>query len=143
MCNSPHKPKMYKWLFHEYTPKFSSKTKIYTNESCFEFHIKNSELVADGAYLHLQILHFTAAFAVVPARANLLTICHRSHSNSRAIQRFLAGHQTNSEMPSVGNTRVRSGSAQKDQEQGKGLGKADYYNSGNRTIFGYKCLYRS
>ena len=60
----------------------------------------------------LQGGHIAHAAALVPLCAHLLAVCHRRHTDTRPLQRLVAGHPSAVELPSLGRQRLRSGSPQ-------------------------------
>lgn len=70
--------------------------------------------------LFLPYSHIPVNSGILSPYPHLFTICHRSIESSWPHQRISDDYQPNSPLPSLGNTRVRSCSAQEDEgEKGR------------------------
>jgi hypothetical protein len=63
----------------------SKKLYFCNDENHLSFYTEDIGLDTDGSGLFLQICHLSAYIAIVQTRANLLSVRHRCHQNTRAI----------------------------------------------------------
>jgi hypothetical protein len=101
------------------------------SEANRERNCKRNWLDFTGSGLFLQVRHFAANPGFVPARAHLFGICRAGHQNTRAVQRVLAGNPTDSEMPPLGDARLRPCAAKR-KNQGKKMNLSSL-KSGNEN----------